>query len=184
MMATFPAEILTEPEVESLFSGFTQSRTNLRDKALFSVCLYAQLRCNEALDLRPCDVDLEKGQITVLNGKGGKRRVVGIPLSKTDAIRTWIKVRPESEFLFCSMRGTRLRDSHVRRTIKRLARLAGIPHRVHVHQLRHSGACYLADKKVDVRIIQKQLGHSNLATTDRYLNHLRPGKVVEAISAL
>jgi integrase len=55
-----------------------------------------------------------------------------------------------------------------------LARKAGIEKRVHPHGLRHTHAYELMMEGVPVPIIQQQLGHSSLATTDRYVGHLAP----------
>jgi len=62
-----------------------------------------------------------------------------------------------------------------------LAEKAGIGKRVHPHGFRHSGAVRLLRAGADVAVISKALGHSNIATTDRYINHLHPQMVVDAM---
>jgi hypothetical protein len=51
---------------------------------------------------------------------------------------------------------------------------------VHPHGLRHTHAYELANEGTPLHVIQQQLGHSSLATTDRYIRHLNPQQVVEA----
>jgi integrase len=67
--------------------------------------------------------------------------------------------------------------------VKRLAAKAGIEKRVHPHGLRHTHAAELAREGVPMNVIQAQLGHSSLATTSRYLAHVAPQHVVEAMKA-
>ena len=57
----------------------------------------------------------------------------------------------------------------------------GMEKRVHPHGLRHTMAFELMMEGVPVPIIQQQLGHASLATTDRYLRHLAPRDVVMAM---
>lgn len=63
----------------------------------------------------------------------------------------------------------------------RLGKLAGIPRRVHAHGLRHTHASQLRAEGVDIAIISRQLGHASIVTTARYLDHLAPMAVVEAV---
>jgi site-specific recombinase XerD len=83
--------------------------------------------------------------------------------------------------VFCSAHGTRLTEAYVRRLLPYLARRAGIDKRVHAHGLRHTHAAELRGEGFDIGIISKQLGHASIATTARYLDHIAPWAVVEAV---
>ena len=83
--------------------------------------------------------------------------------------------------LFCTLDGRPVQASYVRTLLHRLARKAGIEKRVHPHGLRHTHAAELAAEGVPLNIIQAQLGHSNAATTSRYLDHIAPRQVVETM---
>jgi site-specific recombinase XerD len=169
----FDPEVLTRKEVTQILQAFPPSKTGVRNRALVAVLLYAQLRCNEALDLRPSDLLFEKGAIVVRRGKGGKRRVVAIPQNVLETyVHPWDTIRPDLEYYFCTHRGKRIHDSYVRRMLKRAADRASITHRTHVHGLRHSGAFHLAESGANLRDIQQQLGHTSLDTTARYISHL------------
>ena len=66
--------------------------------------------------------------------------------------------------MFSTLRGEPMQTSYVRALFKRLGSKAKIAKRVHPHGCRHTFAAGLADEKVDIRIIQRALGHSsNLA---------------------
>ena len=185
---TFPAEILTGEEVRRLLGVISEtSSVGLRNRALIVTLYRAGLRHAEALALMPKDVDLSAGSITVLHGKGDKRRMVGIDGGAAPILSAWSERRTELSFgpgepLFCTLRGTQMAPSYLRGVLPQLAAKAGIAKRVHPHGLRHTHAYELAMERVEMPIIQRQLGHSSLATTDRYLNHIAPQQVIEAIA--
>ena len=74
-----------------------------------------------------------------------------------------------------------MNPSHVRTLLRRLADRVGIDKRVHPHGLRHTHAYELMMEGVPMPIIQQQLGHVSLATTDRYLSHIAPRQVIETM---
>jgi len=53
----------------------------------------------------------------------------------------------------------------------------------HPHALRHTRAAELAEAGVPINVIQAALGHSSLATTDRYLAHVAPEQVLDSMAA-
>jgi len=83
--------------------------------------------------------------------------------------------------LFCTLDGSPMKQSYVRTLLPRLAEKAGIEKRVHPHGLRHTHAAELASEGVPLNVIQVQLGHSNAATTSRYLQHIAPQQVIDAM---
>ena len=146
----------------------------------------AGLRLSEALALKPKDVDPDAGMITVLHGKGDRRRVVGIDPGSMAIVMRWVDHRRTRGLtgrsrLFCTLEGRPLHPSYVRTLLHRLGDKAGIDKRVHPHALRHSMAYDLMREGVPVPIIQRQLGHASLATTQRYLDHLAPKDLIEAM---
>lgn len=156
------------------------TRTGLRDRALIVLLYRTGLRCAEALDLKPSDINYTHATVTVLSGKGGKRRVVGIDRKALDEIREWADARaklgyPPGTPLFCTKRGTRIYGGQVRSRLKVLQKQAGITTRVHAHGFRHTHARELLAEGVPIYAIQKQLGHTRLHTTAIYLNHAVDG---------
>lgn len=184
---TYPAEILTDAEVQALLRGCSvRAPTGIRNRALIAVMYRAGLRIAEALALLAKDIDPAAGTIRVRHGKGDKARTVGIDAGAVALVQLWLESRqhlglPTKAPLFCTLHGTSLKAPYVRELLRRLATKAGIEKRVHPHGLRHTMAAQLAAEGVPLPIIQRQLGHSSAATTSRYLDHLAPQQVIEAM---
>lgn len=188
----FPAEPLAEWEVQRLLAACSsRGHAGVRDRALIVILWRGGMRIAEALALYPKDVDLDQGTITILEGKGRRRRVIGIDPDACAVIERWMRRRRELGFggaqpIFCvfsknGRAGKAVYASVVREKLKRLAARAGIDKRVHPHGLRHTHAFELANEAVPVHLIQRQLGHSSLATTERYVSHLAPRQVIDAM---
>jgi len=186
----YPAEVLTDAEVEALI-GVCSSRapTGIRNRALIAVMRWCGLRITEALDLYPKDVDLQAGTIRILHGKGDKARTVGVGQTAAAFLARWMDQRAKlglngRQVVFCTLKGEPMESAYVRALMPRLARKAGIDKRVHAHGLRHTHAASLAKANIPLNVIQAQLGHSNVATTSRYLAHVAPQQVINAIKEL
>lgn len=176
----YPVEPLTRAEVERLLQACSNGATGIRNRALLGVLWRSGLRVSEALALRPCDV--EANSLRVLHGKGDQARVVGLDLVARALLDLWLAKRPAGKTLFCTLQGAPVKTSYVRALMKRLAADAGIDKRVHPHGLRHTMAFDLVNERVPLNVISSQLGHSHLATTERYVNHLNPSVVIDIIS--
>ena len=183
----FPPEILTDAEVCRLLDACEDRQpTGVRNRALIAILYRSGLRINEALDLFPKDIDHEAGSIRILNGKGGRARTVGIDPAAGAVVDRWLEVRSElgkngTHPIFCTLAGGRMGDAYIRVLLPRLGRKAGIEKRVHAHGFRHTHAAQLRAEGVDIGIISKQLGHRSIATTARYLDHIAPQQVIEAM---
>jgi len=86
--------------------------------------------------------------------------------------------------LFCTLGGGPVYPAYVRNLLKRLAEEAGIEKRVHPHGLRHTFAVELDAGKTPITVISKLLGHSNVPTTARYLDHLTNSQAVNALQGV
>lgn len=193
----FPAEVLTPGEVEQLLRACGRGHAGARNRALIVVMWRGGLRIAEALALEPRDIDRDAGTITVRHGKGDRRRVVGLDPTGMAVLTAWTDRRRElladagqpvrGGYVFCTITkgnvGGPVAAPYVREALKALAWKAGIDKRVHPHGLRHTHAVELMRERVPVPIIQRQLGHADLATTARYLDHLSPFEVIETMQA-
>ncbi len=185
----YPAELLGEDEVRALIRACSaRASTGIRNRALIAVLYRGGLRVSEALALYPKDIDQTHGTVVVLHGKGDQRRTVGMDPAAFALIDRWLDKRQAlgltgRRAVFCTLAGQQLDSSYVRRLLPRLATRAGIERRVHAHGLRHAHAAELVAEGIPVNIIQQQLGHGSLATTDRYLRHIAPRARVETMRA-
>lgn len=185
----YPAEVLTPDEMQRLLKApSNRAPSGIRNKALLIVLYRAGLRISEALALRPKDLNRDAGTIRVLHGKGNKSRTVGMDSEAFGLLERWLDVRASRGIngrapVFCTLSGKPLDTSYVRVLLPRLAKKAGIDKRVHAHGLRHTLAAELRAEGVDIGIISKQLGHTSIATTARYLDHVAPARVIEIMSS-
>jgi site-specific recombinase XerD len=181
---TYPIETLTTEEVRRLLASCSNCDTGVRNRALLVTLWRGGLRCAEALSLEPKDIC--DGVVRIRHGKGDKARTVALDPEAAAVLAVWIERRARLGLmgpLFCTLAGKPLQPAYVRALLPRLARKAKIDKRCHAHALRHSFASGLADERVDLRVIQKSLGHSSLATTARYIDHLQPTAVIDALKA-
>lgn len=191
---THPAEPPTPAEMWRVINACSRTRpTGRRDAALIMVYWRAGLRCAEGLALRPKDLDLERGRITVLCGKGKKRRVVAFDLQACEFVADWMDYRAGRGFdgshtVFPVMngptKGLELGSAYVRQMLVQLQHKTELEKRLRPHALRHAYASYLLEQGVPIHHIQKMLGHSNVATTMRYADHLNPHTVIEEMLRL
>jgi site-specific recombinase XerD len=185
----YPPEPLTPDEVAAIIGECSpRSRTGIRNRALLTLLYRSGLRIAEALALKPSDIDLGRHSARVLHGKGDKATVRGFHPSADDALARWMDTRRglglRNGPLFCTLQGGDLSDRYVRNLLKRLAGQAGIDKRVHPHGLRHTFADELRAAGVDVVTISKLLGHSSIAVTSRYLDHLTNDQAVSALQGV
>lgn len=167
----FPPEPLSGEEVRAILRKIE----NARDRAAVIVMWRAGLRVAEVVGLTASDCDRGRGTLLVRNGKGNKSRTVGADSGTFDAIEEWLAERPPhrgDSKLFCTRNGKPLHPSHLRRVLKEAGDAAHLSKRAHPHGLRHTMACELLEEGVNVGIISRQLGHSSIATTHTYLNHV------------
>lgn len=189
----YQKESYTDEEMAELLAATDSSApTAVRNRALIATMWQGGLRLNEALSLTPTDFDTSRPEVHVRFGKAGKdgvpreRRIRPGPAA-TEAVKTWKVMRAELGLaeqtpLFCTLDGGKLYQTYVRSMLNRLARKARWTKRIHPHGLRHSFAVTLARAGVPAAIIQRQLGHSSLATTTIYLQTLTSEDVAEAMN--
>jgi len=162
--------------------------TGIRNRALLMLLYRSGLRITEALDLQPSDINLKAHSIRVLHGKGDVATTRGFHPSASDALARWMDTRKKLGVkggpLFCTLEGGPVYSQYVRLMLQRLAAKSGVDKRVHPHGLRHTFADELRRAGADVVTISKLLGHSSIAVTNRYLDHLSNAQAVEALELI
>lgn len=132
------------------------------------------LRLNESVHLTRADIDLERRQVRVRNGKGRKDRYVPLPETTRQLLSEYLGQREPEQWLFPGRTTGRPIDaSNLQRAFRSAMVESGIAKHASVHTLRHSYATHLLESGVDVRTIQELLGHESLNTTMVY-THLTP----------
>lgn len=157
--------VLSGAEVLALLGAVT----NVKHRALLMALYSAGLRCSEALHLRVGDIDSQRRMIRVAQGKGRKDRYVMLSSALLEELRRhWRESRP-APWLFPGQRpGHPMTNNSVEKLVARAVLVAGIKKRVTPHTLRHSFATHLLERGVNIRVIQRLLGHSSLHTTEIY----------------
>ena len=145
-----------------------------RAQAVLELIYSTGLRVGELVGLDTTDVDFKASRILVRQGKGGKDRLVPFGEPAAMALQAWLECRGELAVpidlaaLFWGRRGRRLGDREVRRFLTTRLDRQGLDRRYSPHSLRHSFATHLLSAGADLSAIGEMLGHSSLATTERY----------------
>lgn len=159
-----------------------------RDRAILEFLYSTGIRVAELVSSNVADLDFDSEVVSV-RGKGNKERLVPVGRHAKTAVEEWLGHRNqlirdrasrgrqvERDALFLNGRGSRLTARSVERMVKSYAERAGISQTVTPHALRHSFATHLLEMGADLRSVQELLGHSSLASTQRYthlnLDHL------------
>lgn len=162
-------EVLSIAEVQAILEAPNPSDSlEARDRALLQVIYACGLRVSEACALNVHDID---DHVVRVKGKGGKERLVPIAPSAVDAVDYYLmhhRAGDKEPALFLSKKGKRMNRTAVWKKMKTYAKRAGITKTISPHTLRHCFATHLLENGADLRVIQEMLGHSSIATTDRY----------------
>lgn len=190
----FPVDIIKPEEIEALKEGCNVGIMGLRNRGALD-CLHGTgVRIGEFCALHVRDIDLESRAFRIYGTKTKNAdRSVGCNEVAFASIRDWLDIRAELEIpgpyafpcLSVGERGNQIKPAQLRQMIHGLAAKAGLegPHtdrRVHPHAFRHSFAAELWREGVDLMLISKALGHSSIAVTQIYINHVAPFEVIEA----
>ena len=178
---------LPEPEAAAVVEMVQgDSMKDLRDRAILELLYASGLRVRELSGLNDESLDMPQQLLRVF-GKGRKQRIVPFGEFAARALTAYLTERdrlglaqPEDDGqtpVFVSLRGRRLNARDVQRLVERTRRQLPSGRRLTAHTLRHTFATHLLERGADLRAIQELLGHSSLATTEKYthvsLEHLR-----------
>ena len=176
---------LTYEEADLLLKELAKRSTQLHDTALLS--LYCGLRAGEIFNLEWVDVDLERGLLTLRDTKSGKTRA-GYMTENVKIMLTERKKAAHGRFVFVNRKGQRVREvsNAFSVVIKDLGFNDGVTdprYKVVFHTMRHTFASWLVEAGTNLYTVQKLLGHSTLAMTERY-SHLGANTLQDAVKKL
>jgi integrase len=157
---------------------------------LVDLALFTGLRVAEIAALRIGDLALkaENPYLIVRNGKGGRKRTVYLDSALVKHLKGYIKhhlVNPDAEAPLFPGRGNRhCQPITLMKSFKRAVEEAGLPSHYSIHCARHTYASYLLHDTKNLRYVQKQLGHAQIAMTALYADVLpeENGKLANMIS--
>jgi site-specific recombinase XerD len=150
---------------------------DVRDRAIFSLMINAGLRVGEIVALQLDDLHpLETTNLARLRvrGKGDKERIVWLTAEVVQQIQPWRQQRPQTEnpYLFVNQHRRPLSVSGIQFRLKQYCQRAGV--QLTCHQLRHTFARRLVEHNMPIDSLAKLLGHSDLQTTQRYIDGADP----------
>lgn len=187
---------LSQSEEDRLFSTLGRRKDAERAFMLYRLMLVTGLRIGEALRLNVEDAVRPKTEIAVKGWtqKGEKRersKTVYFPKSVRDHLARFLKIKEragesmeDGAPLFVSREGTRLSARQAQREFKRWVCEAGITGRLTPHALRHTAATKLLRQTGNPKLVQRYLGHSDVATTLRFYVDVFPEDLERAAEML
>ena len=171
-------QILTEGEIARILGACDcGSYYGLRDRTALETLADCGLRASELCGLTTASINLDDKCMIVM-GKGSKERSVPFADGLKRTFETYLEKRAEFlngdtsiKTLFLGSRKEQLSRIDLWRIVQKRGKMAGVPQeRLHPHVLRHSIATRLLRKGMDLRTLQEFLGHSSIATTEKYLH--------------
>jgi len=172
--------VLTQEETMDLLKAVPpRDPVSMRNRAILELLYACGIRTSELCTLMVSEVDLKEQTVIIVNGKGGKSRVVpigqyashyiGLYMEK-GRLRLLMGKHADPGNLFPTSRGTPFSRQTVNRTvIGRANKLLGGKKRISAYSLRHGVASGLIANGVDIAYVAQLLGHASLETTKRYL---------------
>ncbi|MEI6296201.1 MAG: tyrosine-type recombinase/integrase [bacterium] len=159
---------------------------NLSDYALTYTLFTSGVRISELLNVKLNDITDDGFYVL---GKGNKPRFVELQKQTIDLLHDYIKKtnsrRTKEGFVFVSCNGNKKNRSNYNKTLKLLGEKVGITEaEISPHKLRHAYATYMLNAGVDMDIISKQLGHSNIAITSKIYAISGKERIRDAITAV
>lgn len=172
---------LSEAQVEALLRApDIGTARGLRDRAMLETLYATGLRVSELVGLRALEVSLNEGVVRVVQGKGGKDRLVPLGAEAAHWIDRYSReARPElagakvSDALFVTARAQAMTRQAFWQLIKKYALQADIHAPLSPHVLRHAFATHLLNHGADLRVVQMLLGHADISTTQIYTHVAR-----------
>ncbi len=157
-------KMLNKAEIKRII-GKTE---NTKHRLMLKLCYGMGLRVSEVIALKMTDIDNTTMMVRVEQGKGKKDRMVPLPESTLNELRSYyIQYKPKI-YLFEGQMGGQYSTRSAQQVFKLALDRAGIKKTIGIHGLRHSYATYLLETGTDIRFIQELLGHNSVKTTQIY----------------
>lgn len=156
---------------------------NLKHRSIIALLYSCGLRIGELINLEIRDIDINRKQVHVKQGKGRKDRYIILAESFLPLLQNYMVSYSPNNYLFEGKEGVKYSSESVRAFLKRSCKKAHITKQVTPHTLRHSYATHLLENGIDIRYIQELLGHSRPETTMIY-THVSKKDLLDIVSPL
>lgn len=169
-------QILSVEEVDLLLrQPSDRTPKGLRDRAMLELLYATGIRVSELIHLEMSDVNLAMGYINCRDTDSERVIPFGSQAKKAlqqymHTVRNGFLKEQESEVLFTNCSGKTMSRQGFWKVLKHYAQTAGIEKDITPHTLRHSFAAHLIQNGADLKSVQEMLGHSDISTTQMYLN--------------
>tara|TARA_R110002072_G_scaffold33030_9_gene100272 strand:+ start:23674 stop:24681 length:1008 start_codon:yes stop_codon:yes gene_type:complete len=171
-----PRGNLCSVELDAVFDrALKDPCMGIRNRAILEVYYASGIRRAELAELKLSDIDYINKTLTVRLGKGRKDRRVAIAQRTCDWIQCYLKyTRPKQAqlssgvYLFLNNIGSQFTNSQLTRLVGNSIRLAGVEKDGACNLFRHTAATEMLENGADIRLIQEQLGHADISTTQIY----------------
>jgi integrase/recombinase XerD len=177
---------LTLEEAARLVQSCPRQTVEQRRARLLILLLYGcGFRTSELCGLDVQDVNIERQELFVKHGKGGRQRTIPVPAAVWTEVLAYLAERqPKRGPLFrTAARKTRIQQREVGEVVRAAASRAGVPGTVTPRTLRHTFGTHLMDTGVDLAVIASLMGHRSPSESSIYL-HVLPGKPRAAVDTL
>ncbi len=170
--------ILTREEIQRI-STVTR---NVSHRLIFQLMYSSGLKLDELLALRVRDVDIENQMLSIRGGNSGVRkrkapRETMMSEKVAPMLHAFISDRDPDDYVFPGMDGGHMTPRAVQKAFKHALKKAGIEKRASCNSLRHSFAVHLLEKGIDIKHVQRLLGHARTETTSIYKRLVETGNV-------
>jgi site-specific recombinase XerD len=163
--------VLTKSEIIKIIN----CSRNLKHKLLLSLMYGSGLRVSEVIKIKISHLDLMSKSLLVKDAKGQKDRFTLLSSISIKLLNLYLpKLPSEQKYLFSGQQGeSHLSQRSAQKIFEHALAEANIKKDATCHSLRHSFATHLLESRVDIRYIQKLLGHQNIKTTEVYTHVAR-----------
>jgi integrase/recombinase XerD len=162
-------DVPTEEEIERYYNAVWKAQ-NFRDMVIVKTFLYTGIRVSELVNIRLGDVDYERCQIRINEGKGKKDRIVPFPKSFKEvlAMHADNMRKQNAAYLFESSWKKQYTDRGIRKILTKYVEKAEINRNISPHRLRHFLLTWLKLQGIDDSFIQPYSGHSTRQSLEVY----------------
>lgn len=141
---------------------------NIKHRLMLKLCYGMGLRVSEVTALKMKDIDSSTMMVRVEQGKGKKDRMVPLPESTLNELRSYYLQYKPKIYLFEGQMGSQYSIRSAQQVFRLALDRVGIKKTIGIHGLRHSYATHLLETGTDIRFIQELLGHNSIKTTQIY----------------